>query len=101
MTVDSSNADDIKSSIFIRYSGMPEDKWTGKEITVECAGFLNPITPKVWSGFSITTYDGERQPNQIDSTELDPAQMKIGIDTSLYTPAIIAQSGLSINPSVF
>jgi hypothetical protein len=49
----------VERNINIYYEEMPKTCLIDKEITITCLQFYNPITPTVWTGFSLTTKDAE------------------------------------------
>jgi hypothetical protein len=65
-----------------------------KTIVIECRQFYNPVAPIMTPGFSITTYDSERDPRIIEKT-----QAIIYLDARFYSPAVIPNSEFKINPS--
>lgn len=53
---------------------------SGAQITIKCRQFRNPITPKLWSGFRLSTYDNEGRSSKI----IEQSTMDLGLDASGY-----------------
>jgi hypothetical protein len=85
----SSRADIISQRLSIKYTNMKTEYISGKEISIICRGFRNPIYQKQWPGFMLTLYDAEQPPNAIESTGRD-----VFIDTNGFKPAQISSQGL-------
>lgn len=66
----------------------------GTAITISCRQFYNPITPTVWDGFQVTTYDAEVALRIIEQSTTD-----VSLDATNFKPAIIPVQDFTINPS--
>lgn len=65
----------------------------GFQISISCDQFRNPISQKVWGGFTVTTYDPEQI--TIDSSE------QVSLNTKGYDPAPIPISATSMQLSSY
>ena len=90
-------------SLKVFYLEMEAEFIKGKEITISCKQFQNPIYPKKWGGdeqacesqgcFVITTYDAENDPKPIE------VSIPQYLDASMYQHADISQDQMKIQPS--
>ena len=66
----------------------------GIAITISCRQFYNPITPTVWDGFQVTTYDAE-----VALRVIEQSTTEVSLDATNFKPAIIPVNDFTINPS--
>ena len=57
MKVTSSSADGFSQILTITYTDMPPTSLSGKEISITCQGFYNPIYQKLWGPFIVSIFD--------------------------------------------
>jgi len=62
----------------------------GTKITIKCEQFYNPIYQKEWDGFHIVTYDAEKRPKRIDTSE------SATLDATDYKPTRIFPEDINI-----
>ena len=72
--------------------------FSGKNITISCTGFYNPIYRDVWQGFSVSTFDGEIDYNEINIFAPIERSVNIRLDTTGYSPAPITGDMFMIYP---
>jgi hypothetical protein len=80
-------------TIRIFYTSMDSSCIKGREITIECEGFYNPIYQKQWEGFRIITYDNETTPKPIERSQ--PA----ALDATGYSPVLVFPNDMKVQPS--
>lgn len=81
MTIDRSIPDKYSQSLTILYSDLPEDKFAGVQLEIQCRGFKNPIAQGLWPGFAIILFDNEPNRNAIEVSQI------YSFNANDYTPA--------------
>ena len=92
MTVTSSQL--VDEEINVHYEAMKAECLIGTPITISCKQFYNPITPTVWSGFSVTIFDGALESRIISVTE-NP----VDFDATSYKPMVMPVDSFYVDPS--
>jgi len=55
LTIDDSRFS--QGNLRMHFTDVADGFLTGREITLRCSGFRNPIYPDIWKGFSMFVYD--------------------------------------------
>lgn len=66
----------------------------GVPITIICRQFYNPITPEVWPGFQVTTYD-----NEVALRIIEQSSYSVALDATKFLPAIMPTSSFIVDPT--
>lgn len=79
--------------INIQYTNMVPSCISGTPITISCRQFYNPVEPRVWTGFSVTTYDAEVGVRIIEQSTQDAF-----IDATKFTANIMPTTSFIVDP---
>lgn len=89
MTITSSR---LKGTLIsIEYDSMLDECISGKQITIECAYFRNPIYQDIWHGFYVKTLD-------TDNGEIDVSGLNPSLDATSYKPKILTSNEFIVMP---
>lgn len=84
----------IDEAINVHYEDMKDECLLGTPITIQCKQFYNPITPTMWSGFSVTIFDGALESRIISATE-----DAVEFDATSYAAMIMPVDSFYVDPS--
>jgi len=80
--------------IRIKYDNMVQSCIKGTSVTISCRQFYNPVTPEVWEGFQVTTYD-----NEVGLRVIEQSDYTVSLDATNFLPSIMPVSAFIVDPT--